>query len=587
MASVLCKNQNGVQYIYGVVSFRRELDKKPTVKMTCLGKIDKDTNKPIYNHRFYSWMEQHGLSPENALSDYLNKNKKNIIVDFSDNLLPSNNNFTDDNSAKITNINNKTGIIHSNVNTIIPKYSIEQLQNAKKIRFGATHLLDYISNHIGLTQILNDIFLDDAKKLLSLSFFNVIEHKPSMYCKYFVAGNILSINSLEVTTQKISELLDRITDSDKANFYRIWAEKINDNEYLSLDTTLISTYSSNISKNSRGYNKQHKKLQQVNLCLLFCEISGLPVYATIYDRSLNDVITLIRAIKQTSIIKNRAYKLVLDSKFYSKNNINYLLFSENKSDFLLSVPGTTILKNKLIEEHKYIFNNINYAIPVNNDQLFGTTKRFNWENKKFIYAHIFINPKINDASRNKIIEDFDIMYNNAVKNPELYINDPDYSYALIFMRSSKSPTGYIVKKNQKAYYESRSKAGWFVLISNSIKDAKKAIEIYRRRDTIKKSFNMLKNFMKKKCTDLNDDNKYENKIFVSFLSLIFLSFMHNIMKDNDIYKLFTIDQIFSELNTINGLKVDEENLIIDPLTKITKDIYDLFKCPYPISKIKD
>jgi hypothetical protein len=395
-------------------------------------------------------MEKHGLSPQNALSNYLNKNKKNIIVDFSDNLLPSNDIYNDYNSAKTTNINNKTGIISGTASTMVAKYSIDQIQNAKKMRFGATYLLNYISKNIGSSQILDDIFLDDAKKLLSLSLFNIIEHKPSMYCKYFVIGNSLSINPLEVTSQRISELLGSITDKDKANFYRIWTEKINDNEYLSLNTTSISTYSSNITKNSPGYNKQHEKLEQVNLCLLFGEVSGLPVYATIYDGSLNDVTTLICTIKQTSIIQNRTYKLVLDRGFYSKNNINYLLFSENKSDFLLSVPGTTILKNKLIKGHKYIFDNINYAISINDDQLFGITKRFKWENKKFIYAHIFINPKINDASRNKIIEDFDIMYNNAVKNPELYINDPDYLYALIFRKSSKSPTGYIVKKKSKS-----------------------------------------------------------------------------------------------------------------------------------------
>jgi hypothetical protein len=59
------------------------------------------------------------------------------------------------------------------------------------------------------------------------------------------------------------------------------------------------------------------------------------------------------------------------------------------------------------------------------------------------------------------------------------------------------------------------------------------------------------------------------------------------MKKNNLYKSFTIDQIFSELNTINGLKIDDEDLIIDPLTKKTKDIYDFFNCPYPISIIKD
>jgi hypothetical protein len=32
------------------------------------------------------------------------------------------------------------------------------------------------------------------------------------------------------------------------------------------------------------------------------------------------------------------------------------------------------------------------------------------------------------------------------KNPELYVNDPDYRYVLTFKKSSKRENGYIVKK---------------------------------------------------------------------------------------------------------------------------------------------
>jgi transposase len=569
MASILCKNQKGVNYIYGVVSYRRESDKQPRSKMTCLGKIDSNTNKPKYNEKYQLWMAEHGLSVTNSLFDYIIRNNKDIKIV---------------NNTQIKDIEtdrNKIDIEDTTRN--LPEnsyYSTEQIMNAKKYFYGSTYLLNHISNSIGLTKIIEDIFLDDANQIIDLAYFNVIEHKPSMYCKYFALNYNIYSDYQAILSQRISELLNRITEKDKLNFYRSWSSKINENDYLSLDTTSISTYSTNIMKASYGHNKQREKLKQVNICLLFGENSGLPVYTTLYDGSLHDVSTLVCIIDQTSLIQNKSYKLVLDRGFYSQKNINYMLFSDNKADFLISVPGTTSLKNDLIDEHKFIFDNINYAIDINRNKLFGATKLIKWEKNVTLYAHIYVDPIKNDSSRNAIIEDIDLKYKNAIKDPETYKKDPAYRAVLKFRRSFKSPTGYIVKKDQKAYQDIRSKAGWFVLLSNCIDNSKDAIYIYRKRDVIEKSFDILKNFIHQKRTTVHSDINNDNKLFISFISMIIISYIHNVMQENNLYRGYTIDELLCELSSIKAIKIDND-IIIDPLTKKAKDIYDVFKCTYP------
>ncbi|MDR2411774.1 MAG: transposase [Candidatus Peribacteria bacterium] len=576
MASLLCKKQNGILYIYGAVSYRRESDKQPRCKMTCLGKINKDTNEPIYNDKYQSWMTEHGLSTENALANYMKRNNKTIQISQKK---ESNESIIKED--KIKDISDESlGSIQLNDIHTGKLYTENQIKHAQKIFYGSTYLLDCISEKIGLTKIINDIFLDDAKRIMSLAYFNVIEHRPSMYCKYFVDNYNTLVNSNDVVSQRISELLNSITEKDKLNFFRTWSDKINDNDYLSLDTTSVSTYSTNIIKASYGHNKQGENLKQVNICLLFGEESRLPAYTTLYDGALHDVSTLISTIKQTSIIQNKSYKLVLDRGFYSKKNINYLLFSNDKADFLISVPGTTLLKNELIEEHKYIFDNIIYAIDINNDKLFGITKCIKWDKSKNLYAHIYVDPVKNDSSRRKIIDDFNLMYNNAIKEPEKYINDRDYRNMLIFRKSYKSKTGYIIKKNQKAYQDMRSKAGWFILLSNSIKDPTKAIEIYRKRDLVEKCFDILKNFINQKRTKVHNDIKNENRLFISFISMVLISYIDNVMKDNNLYKTYTLDELLYELSSIKAIKIDNY-ILIDPLTKKVKDIFDSFNFKHP------
>jgi transposase len=244
------------------------------------------------------------------------------------------------------------------------------------------------------------------------------------------------------------------------------------------------------------------------------------------------------------------------------------------------MPGTALLKKELIEEHKDIFDNIEYAIDINGGNLFGTTKRIKWDNNASLYAHIYVDSVKIDESRNKIIEDFNYMYNNAIKDPEKYIDDLDYRYALKFKRSAKSENGYSIEKNQDSYIESRSKAGWFVLLSNCIDNSHQAIKIYRKRDVVEKSFDILKIFTNHNRTKVYSDIDNENNLFISFISLIMISYIHNIMKDNNIYKIYTIDELISELSLIKAVKIDKD-IIIDPLTKKVKDIFDIFGFKYP------
>ncbi|MDR2353448.1 MAG: hypothetical protein LBF22_09890 [Deltaproteobacteria bacterium] len=70
MPSVVCIQQNGKLYIYGAVSFRRPTDRMPALKMTCIGKIDNDSNNPEFNKKAAVFEKNHGISVKKALMEY-------------------------------------------------------------------------------------------------------------------------------------------------------------------------------------------------------------------------------------------------------------------------------------------------------------------------------------------------------------------------------------------------------------------------------------------------------------------------------------------------------------------------------------
>ncbi len=64
----------------------------------------------------------------------------------------------------------------------------------------------------------------------------------------------------------------------------------------------------------------------------------------------------------------------------------------------------------------------------------------------------------------------------------------------------------------------RNHIGWFVLVSNHIKDTTKALEVYRSKDAVEKCFDDLKNDLDMKRLRIHSAAAMEGRIFIQFIS---------------------------------------------------------------------
>ena len=110
--------------------------------------------------------------------------------------------------------------------------------------------------------------------------------------------------------------------------------------------------------------------------------------------------------------------------------------------------------------------------------------------------------------------------------------------------------GIQIECDEEAVKKRLNKCGYFVLLSNEIRDAKIALEIYRNKDLVEKAFCNLKNRLDLKRTAVSSSENLEGKLFVQFVALIFMSYLHKGMKEKDMHKSYSMQSLLDELDVI-------------------------------------
>jgi hypothetical protein len=75
---------------------------------------------------------------------------------------------------------------------------------------------------------------------------------------------------------------------------------------------------------------------------------------------------------------------------------------------------------------------------------------------------------------------------------------------------------------EEALAEAKRNYGYFALLSNEIKDAQEAFEIYRNKDLVEKAFDNLKERLNLRRVAVSSEQSLDGKLFVQFIALIFL-----------------------------------------------------------------
>lgn len=454
---------------------------------------------------------------------------------------------------------------------------------ASRTYFGATYLLDAIGEFTGVAADLKESFPEDFQKIQSLAYYLILENECPMYRFSKWAGNHYHPFAQDLTSQRISELFDSISEEAKMSFFKKQTQRRAEKEYLAYDTTSISSYSELIAHVRNGKNKDGDSLPQVNLALVFGQHSMLPVYFRKLPGNITDVNTVRKLLKDLDFMNLSKIKLVMDRGFYSAKNIN--LMYRNHYKFLIGTKCNTNFAAPLLDRVRETIKD--FANFDSDQDVYKIGSMEKWPYAEYdasgnvvsnaerrIYVHVYYN--------GQRAEDEKATFLKSLANAVSSLNEGSCSEGQktlcrkFLIRKSTPVRGVKIEYNEEAIRNHVKNFGYFMLLSNEIKNPSEALAIYRNKDLIEKSFGNLKNRLNMRRPQVASSESLEGKLFVQFIALIYISYIHKCMKDNHLYRNYSIQTMLDSLDVIERFEYPGQRHHVGEVTKKQGQILECF-----------
>jgi transposase len=527
MSSIVRQRVGNNIYLYESVSYRNE-EGQPRNKRRLIGKLEAATGQPIYKPEYLDRMADEG---------------------------------------------------HPIVITPTPStFTIGELHKSPIRDFGAFYLYQKLAEQMGLLGVLQKTFPGCWQEVFNLAAYLISTGDPFNYCEdWLESTNAFPVGSL--SSQRLSELLSGITKDERDTFYHLWCSLRSEVEYLALDITSISSYSHLIDSVEWGYNRDGENLPQINMCLLIGYQSRYPIYQSVYQGSLKDVTTLKTTIRTLrALAGEKPIIVVMDKGFFSEKNINAMLGERQHVDFIIAVPFTCKFSKDLVKSERKGIDTISNTIVSGKESLRAVTKILKWNNTHRVYVHVYYNTRKAHGMREDLYIHVATLREKAMEQPEKYLGNSNYEK---YLNISKSEKGWKIKVRENVLEAELLTAGWLVVISNCVKDAKEAIKIYREKDVVEKGFLRLKTSLDMRRLRVHSENSMQNKVFIGFISLILLSAIHNVMVEKKLYGKMTMKKLILTLSKLK-MQIVKGVRILFPVTKEQRCIFEAFGIQEPL-----
>lgn len=466
----------------------------------------------------------------------------------------------------------KTGKIIDTKKTSLPKSSHA---------FGGVFLLRQLIKELKLDQILKEVFPFTYEKYLYLAMFKILTAEAYYLYPHWKDASYLPDNA-ELDSQGISTLFKELGENEKTieAFFNSWIEANNAKKSIMFDITSLSSYSENNSLLEYGHNRDRETLEQVNIGVISKEIDSsmhIPLAYRIYPGSISDVTTLENILELIKHYKLVLSSCVMDRGFYSLENIKSL--HEKGLKYLIPVPfSTRLAKDTATQYHQEVSSSLN-SFTFRNAVYFHYSNKITLEDIRCT-LHVFLDKEKKSREENKLmkkISEVELTFKNknfkTIELAEQYIIETLKSKKKFFIVKKKNKA-FLISRNKKVIDQEITQLGMFIIITNQNSlDKINILENYRNKDGVEKIFQSFKQDIHEKRSRTKSAETMKGSFFVSFLALIILSRITQVMTHKELFKSFTKAEL---LKTISALKVFQLNNGISLLAENTKKQKNIF-----------
>ena len=478
----------------------------------------------------------------------------------------------------------KTGKLSPN------KTGPKPFSESKHLFYGATYLLESFADEIGLTHDLKQCFPDTYQKLLSIAFFLILEDNNPLY--RFEKWHLTHKHPYgqDIASPRSSEFFASITDDQVTRFLRLQAKRRVEEEYWAYDSSSISSYSETLNQVQWGKNKEYDKLPQINLLLVFGEKSGLPFYYRKLAGNIPDSKTVKHLLEDLDLLGFGRTKFVMDRGFYSEDNINGLYREHVK--FLVGVKlSLKFIKKHLDEVYDDIrmFTNYDegiatYGYPVSAEWDYSQERPYKGDiikDKRRIYIHYYYS--IEKGADDEQAFDKRIAKLCSELQEGKLVEEHKKAYAQFFEVKDTPVRGRRVCHKEEEIKAARRYFGYFALITNEKMDAFMALHLYRMKDIVEKAFGNIKERLNLRRLLVKSEKNLDGKIFTEFVALILISHLDHKMKEANLYRTYSMQQLLDRLDVLECFEDKGHKLRIGELMTKQADIYEALGAALPTS----
>ena len=446
--------------------------------------------------------------------------------------------------------------------------------------YGATYLFDQIGKLMGVTDDVKICFPQSYRQILSLAYYLILEDRnPLSRFPYWAALHHHPYGEI-IPSQRSSEIFASISEEARQRFFKLQGKRRVEREYLAYDSTSISSYSKCLRQVRYGKNKDHEHLPQINLSMLFGQQSRLPFYYRKLTGNIVDVKTLKRLLGDMNTLGYKKIKVVLDRGFFSASNVNELY--KHRMKFLIAGK----LSLKLVRTHLDTVRETmrNWSHYHQAYQLYAYSMPITWsyaqdrpykgdtlKADRRMYLHLYFSPDLaleDEKAFNRRLAEWQEELLSGKRHP-----DHEKHFDKYFEVKTTPVRGTRVFAKEEALAEAKRHYGYFALMSNDVKDAVDALEIYRNKDLVEKAFENLKERLNLRRLAVSSEQSLDGKLFVQFVALIFLSYITKKMQDEKLFKDYTMQEVLDELDVIECFEMPKKRLEVGEVTTRQKELY--------------
>ena len=398
---------------------------------------------------------------------------------------------------------------------------------------GLTDILEHVGRESGIDAEIRESFnRGDADKILSLARYWLATGGATL--PHLEAWQIMhplpySEGMSEDTCSDLFKSVGRNEDGVQ-NYFKKRASHLTLNPAIALDSTTISSYSTNQIEARQGFNKDGDGLNTVKLLTLYSVKDREPIAFAKQPGNIPDVISIKNALSQLDCLGVEDPMIVTDNGYYSQGNMEEFIRKDIK--FLTLVDTDITWIRNAIDELKDKIDEMGSVCPFDymiNGATLTRAHEFKDHQEAKLYVHVY--HSLENVTKREMALKSELMLlkkqiEEGVKEFTVSAQKKIDKY-LIISRTDK----VTVEFNEKAIAEAKKYFGYFALVGNQQLSTFEALENYRLREKIEEFFAEQKGSFDSRRTRVWYPDSLRGRQFVQFVGLGYHCYLRKRLKD--------------------------------------------------------